>query len=175
MKNFLNYWNAISFAFTKYCNIKRKVNNIPYIIHPIRITSILRAVGYNEFEHEDLMIASLFHDLCEDTNTSLEEIDKKFGKRVASIVSELTKPKVTKGRKKDQWFEDFINNSKEAKIIKMADRIDNLLEMVDDWTKKKQLSYTNQAKIILKSCGDANKELAHKLEEIIKKNLENSL
>ncbi len=175
MRNFSNYWNAISFAFTKYGNLKRKAKDFLYIVHPIRITSILRAVGFNEFEHEDLMIGALFHDLCEDTETELKEIECLFGERVASIVDELTKPKGAKGRKEDQWLENFINHSGEAKIIKMADRIDNLLEMVDDWTVEKQISYADQAKIILRSCRDVNIELATKLEEIIKKILGNSI
>ncbi|MFW9970358.1 MAG: HD domain-containing protein [Candidatus Odinarchaeota archaeon] len=173
MKNFSNYWNALSFAFEKYGNLKRKATDIPYVIHPVRITSILRAVGFNEFEQEELMIAALFHDLCEDTNTSLEEIDKNFGKKISSIVAELTKPETAKGRKKDLWLENFAKSSEEAKIIKMADRIDNLLEMVNDWTVQKQISYANQAKIILRSCGDSNEELADKLAEIIKRVLDN--
>lgn len=168
MKNFSNYWNALSFAFVKYGNLKRKAKDILYVIHPVRITLILRAVGFNEFEHEELMIAALFHDLCEDTDTTLEEIDKLFGKKIVSIVDELTKPKDAKDHKKDQWLENFINSSKEAKIIKIADRIDNLLEMVEDWIIEKQITYANQAKIVLRSCGDANKELADKLEEVIK-------
>jgi len=175
MKDFSNYWNALSFAFEKYGNLTRKSKEIPYIIHPIRITSILRAVGFDEFENEDLMIAALFHDLVEDTDTKLNEIENKFGEKVALIVAELTKPEGANGRKKDQWLENFINDSEEARIIKMADRIDNLLEMVDDWTIEKQISYVEQAKIILKSCGDSNKQLAKKLEALINSLLERLL
>ena len=173
MKDFSNYWNALTFAFTKYGSLKRKGNDLPYIIHPIRIISILRAVGFSEFEHDDLMIAALFHDLCEDTNTKLEEIDMLFGERVSSIVNELTKPEDVKGHKKDQWLENFKNRSRESKIIKIADRIDNLMEMVNDWTLEKQKQYANQAKIILESCKDSNQELVNKLEEVIKKILDN--
>ncbi len=172
MKDFSNYWNAISFAFIKHGNLKRKAKNVPYVIHPIRVTSILRATGFNEFEHEDLMIAALFHDLVEDTDTNLAEIENQFGKSVALIVAELTKPDGAKGRKKEKWLERFIEKSKEAKIIKMADRIDNLMEKGDIWTEEKQKLYAEQAKIILKSCGDANKKLADRLDYEIKRVLE---
>ncbi|MFX1379988.1 MAG: HD domain-containing protein [Promethearchaeota archaeon] len=175
MQDFSNYWKALSFAFEKYGNLKRRAKDILYIIHPIRITLILRAAGFNEFKDEELMIAALFHDLLEDTNISFKEIEKNFGKKIVSIVNELTKPKDVKGRKKDEWLENFINSSKEAKIIKIADRIDNLLEMVDDWTVKKQVDYADQAKIILKSCGNADKELSNKLEETINNILDKSL
>jgi len=173
MKDFSNYWNAMSFAFIKYGNLKRKAKDIPYVIHPIRITTILHAAGFNEFDHDDLMIAALFHDLLEDTETTLEEIESQFGKKVGEIVVELSKPKGTKGRDKDKWLENFIENSKEAKIIKIADRIDNLMDMRDVWDVEKQRSYADQAKIILKSCGDANKQLAHKLDDCINEILSN--
>ena len=65
MKEFSNYWKALTFAFKNYGDLKRKSGNIPYIVHPIRITSILRAAGFSEFKDEDIMIAALFHDLIE--------------------------------------------------------------------------------------------------------------
>ncbi len=167
MKDFSNYWNAMSFAFIKYGNLKRKAKDIPYVIHPIRITTILHAAGFNEFDHDDLMIAALFHDLLEDTETTLKEVEDHFGKKVGEIVVELTKPKGTKGRKKDEWLEKFVKSSKDAKIIKLADRIDNLMDMRGVWSEEKQNSYASQAKIILKSCGDANKQLGKKLNDTI--------
>ena len=173
MKDFSNYWNAMSFAFIKYGNLKRKAKDIPYVIHPIRITTILHAAGFNEFDHDDLMIAALFHDLLEDTETTLEEVEDHFGKKVGEIVVELTKPKGSKGRKKDEWLEKFVKSSKDSKIIKLADRIDNLIDMRGVWSEEKQKSYASQAKIILKSCGDANKQLANKLNDTINEILGN--
>lgn len=173
MKKFSNYWNAISYAFIKYGNLKRKAKEIPYVIHPIRITAILHAADYNEFEHEDLMIAALFHDLLEDTDTNLKEVEDQFGKKVGEIIVELTKPEGAKGRKKDEWLENFVKKSKEAKTIKLADRIDNLMDMRDVWDVEKQRSYTDQAKIILNSCGNANKQLADKLDRLINEILAN--
>lgn len=167
MINFSNYWNALSFAFIKYGSLKRISSDIPYVIHPIRITTILHAAGFNEFEHEDIMIAALFHDLIEDTDIEINEIEDRFGSKIGDIVIELTKPEGAKGRKKDKWLEEFAIKSKEAKIIKLADRIDNLMDVGDIWDAEKQKSYADQAKIILKSCGDANKQLAHKLNELI--------
>jgi (p)ppGpp synthase/HD superfamily hydrolase len=141
--------------------------DIPYVVHPIRITTILHANGFNEFDHQELMIAALFHDLIENTDLDINDIESQFGKRIGEIVSELTKPKGAKGRKKDKWLENFVTKSKEAKIIKLADRIDNLMDIGDFWDEDKQKSYADQAKIILKSCSDANNQLASKLHELI--------
>ena len=76
---------------------------------------------------------------------------------------------------KDKWLEEFVIKSKSAKIIKLADRIDNLMDMKDIWDAKRQKSYADQARIILKSCGDANKQLAHKLDDSINEIISKSL
>lgn len=165
MRPFSNYWKALNFALKNYGNLKRKSGNIHYFIHPLRITLILRAAGFSEFENEDLMIAALFHDLVEDTDISLRKIEDEFGKNVASIVSEVTIPfKADKGK----YLKELKNSSIEAKIIKLADRIDNLIDTPTSfWSKDKQKSYAEQAKIILESCGDASSKLAVRLKQEI--------
>jgi len=163
MRDFSNYWKALTYAVEKYGDLTRKFSDLPYIIHPVRITAILRAGGYSEYEHEDLFIATLFHDLVEDTPTKLEEIEQVFGSKIASIVNEVSKPD---NKSKDEWLEDFDQFSAEARILKMADRIDNLLDM-RDWSSDYQKVYAKQAKIILKKCREADENLAKKLEEII--------
>ena len=165
MKEFSRYWEALNYAFEKYNNLKRKLTGLPYIIHPIRITLILRAAGYSEFQNEDLMVAALLHDLIEDTNITYDDIKKNFNLKVANIVKELSKPK---NIEKDEWLKSFENVSEEAKIIKIADRIDNLRDMVN-WPDNKKKSYAKQAEIILDKCGEANPELSFVLKFHINK------
>jgi len=165
MKDFSRYSKALKYAFINYGTLKRISGAIPYIIHPIRMTSILRAAGFTEFEDEDILIATLFHDLLEDTNTSIDEIALQFGNKVASIVKELTKPDQIN---KNEWLKSFDKMSKEAKLIKMVDRIDNLLDMdTDYWSIEKQKRYAEQGKIILEKCGNVHSGLALKLKNII--------
>lgn len=167
MKEFLNYWKALNFAMIKYGNLKRKSGDISYVIHPLRITLILRAVGFSEFNNEDIMISALFHDLIEDTEISPEEIQNKFGRKVLSIVNELSIPK---NESKETYLKNLKNASEEAKIIKLADRIDNLIDIpATSWSKEKQRSYAEQAKIILKTCGSVHEELALRLNLEIEK------
>lgn len=163
MKDYTKYWRALTFATKHYGDLTRKSSAIPYIIHPIRITSILRAAGFDEFKDEDIMISALFHDLIEDTDTTPDLIESEYGAIVASVVNELSKPK--RGSKED-WLKTFENASKEAKIVKMADRIDNLLDMEMGPIEKRK-SYAEQAKLIVKYCGNADVKLARKLQEII--------
>jgi (p)ppGpp synthase/HD superfamily hydrolase len=165
MREFETIWEAINFAFTKYGNIKRKSGDIPYVIHPIRVAMILRAAGFSEFKDKNLMLAALFHDLLEDTNLTFEELKAEFGPEVASIVKELSKPE---NISKEEWLKAFDTSSKEAKLIKIADRIDNLMDMkLPEWNVEKQKNYADQGNIILETCGTASLKLAKKLKNLI--------
>ena len=172
MNDFSRYWNAVTFVFDRHGEQKRISANIPYVIHPIRVAFILRSVGFSESEHENLMIAALCHDLIEDTETTFEEISKQFGKSVALVVNELSKPD---DKDKDEWIESFDMMSNEAKIIKMADRIDNLMDIPSSkWTRDKQVKYAQQGESIINYCGKANLKLSallkRTIQEILQKN-----
>jgi (p)ppGpp synthase/HD superfamily hydrolase len=166
MREFITLWKGLRFAFLKYGNIKRKSTEIPYVIHPIRVALILRAAGFSEFKYKNLLLAALFHDLLEDTDLTFEELKTEFGREVALIVKELSKPvKINK----DDWLKSFITASKNAKLIKLADRIDNLMDMKSSkWDEEKQKLYAKQGLIILETCGKANSRLANELEKLIK-------
>ena len=167
MKEYSNYWKALTFAFKKYGNLKRKSDDIPYVVHPIRITAILRAAGFSENEDEDIMIAALFHDLIEDTETSLRDIENNYGKKVASIVKELSKPE---HEDKDEWIKSFKTTSNEAKIVKMVDRIDNLMDLnISYWSAERKKSYAKQGRLILETCGHVNEDIALELKKAIQK------
>lgn len=170
MKDYKKLRDAFTYAVKHYDGEVRKGSNIPYIIHPLHILTILRSTGFSDFKNEDLMIAALFHDLIEDTEVCEEDIANHFGKKIASIVKELSNPE--HGNKEDH-FRKLQDASYEAKVIKLADRIDNLSDIHSiNWPIEKKRSYLKQGKIILESCGEAHQDLADKLEEIIRKNLE---
>jgi guanosine-3',5'-bis(diphosphate) 3'-pyrophosphohydrolase len=171
MNDFSRYWDALTFVFSRHDEQKRKSANIPYVIHPIRVALILRSVGYSEFKHENLMIAALCHDLIEDTETTFEELSEQFGKQVALFVDELTRPDNTN---KDEWINTFETKSMEAKVIKMADRIDNLKDMPSSkWTRETQIKYAQQGDQILKHCRHANLKIAGILKRTIQEVLQN--
>ncbi len=59
----------------------------PYIIHPILVASIVASIT----DDESMAIAALLHDVVEDTETTIEDIESLFGKDVAHLVEGLTK------------------------------------------------------------------------------------
>ena len=77
---------ALDFAVKSHKNQFRKSGE-PYVVHPILVSAI--TAYFSNDEH--MVIAALLHDVVEDTEASIEEIEKSFGKDVAHIVDGLTK------------------------------------------------------------------------------------
>ncbi len=80
---------AIEFATLKHSGQVRKIAGTPYILHPLEVCAIVGTMT----KDKEVLAASLLHDTVEDTNTTLEEIREKFGKRVALLVMTETEEK----------------------------------------------------------------------------------
>lgn len=84
----LDYINlAFNFANDAHRGTKRKSGE-PYILHPIAVAKIVSAeIGLGAKS----IICALLHDVVEDTDHTIEEIERIFGKKIASIIEGLTK------------------------------------------------------------------------------------
>jgi GTP pyrophosphokinase len=100
----------------------------PYIVHPVAVAQILLSL------QPDLatLQAALLHDVTEDTEIKLEEIEKIFGSEVAKLVHGMDKLAVVKVRAEDQeaekWKKMFLAMANDVRIvfIKLADRLHNM-------------------------------------------------
>lgn len=119
---------ALEFATKSHNGILRKSGE-PYIIHPIAVSQILMD---NQMDYSTV-IAGLLHDVVEDTEISLDEIAKLFGKTVAKLVDGVTKiDEFT--IKKDNLTEDdsrkrlllAMGDDIRVIFIKLADRLHNM-------------------------------------------------
>jgi len=118
---------AYDFAEKAHAGQKRKSQE-PYITHPLAAALLLAQMQLDI----NIIIAALLHDVPEDTPVTLEEVEKNFGKDVASMVKGITKL----GRLKYRGVERYIENLRKmfvamaedirVMIIKFADRIHNL-------------------------------------------------
>ncbi len=101
----------------------------PYISHPIAVASILLDYCMDT----DTICAALLHDVVEDTDTSLDDLKRKFGEDVALLVDGVTKiGQVPLNSKEEQQAENIrkilMAMSKDIRviIIKLADRLHNM-------------------------------------------------
>lgn len=103
----------------------------PYIIHPLRAANcLIKEVGITD---ADIVIATLLHDVVEDTPATLEVIEEKYGSRVRGLVKDLTRERPEneteeqKKQSKPLKFKWFIEEAPtEAALIKCADLLDNM-------------------------------------------------
>jgi (p)ppGpp synthase/HD superfamily hydrolase len=77
---------ALAFASARHAGQHREVDRAPFIAHPIEVASLLRRAG-----HRDHVIAAgLLHDLLEKTATTGAELDRRFGPRIARLVTTVS-------------------------------------------------------------------------------------
>ncbi len=120
---------AMAFARDAHKGQIRKNSNQPYIIHPIEVAEI---IAEYEINHEDLIIAALLHDVVEDTEHTLEEIQEEFGADVARYVRDVTdldKSLSWKTRKKNK-IKHIRAASFDSKLLSAADKISNMRAFV---------------------------------------------
>lgn len=112
-------------------------NPKPVILHSIRVGLHLYNLDYDK----DIVIAAILHDLIEDTDTKTEDVEAKFGNKIATLVEansfdESIQDK-TEGYKEN--FERCRKAGKDALIVKAADFFDNAdyynLASTDELTK----------------------------------------
>ncbi|HEU4748773.1 MAG TPA: HD domain-containing protein, partial [Gemmatimonadaceae bacterium] len=117
---------AIEFASCKHSMQRRKDKDAsPYINHPIAVAHLLADTG----GVTDLvtLMAAVLHDTIEDTKTTAEELEARFGRTVRKVVEELTDDKsLDKAVRKQQQIDHAPKISREAKAIKLGDKIANV-------------------------------------------------
>lgn len=132
---------AFEFANSAHAGVKRKSGE-PYIIHPIAVAQIVSGeIGLGATS----IIAAILHDVVEDTDYSLDDIQNLFGEKVAKVVDGLTKlsdeitaqhdsKQATNFRKMLMTLSDDVR----VILIKLADRLHNM-RTLDSMPAAKQL------------------------------------
>ena len=97
----------------------------PYFAHVVRVSWVLRDLFH--IKDTSTILASILHDVVEDTDTEIEEIENLFGKTVAQYVELLTKNQALPKRQREhEYDEKLINAPETVQIAKLADVYDNL-------------------------------------------------
>jgi guanosine-3',5'-bis(diphosphate) 3'-pyrophosphohydrolase len=136
---------AVAFAAEKHRNQRRKdADASPYINHPIALTNVLANEG--GITNKDVLCAAILHDTIEDTETTEAELRLAFGDKIATIVLEVTDDKsLDKAARKQMQIEHAPHISIEAKMVKLADKISNLRDILSTppagWPLERKLAY----------------------------------
>jgi guanosine-3',5'-bis(diphosphate) 3'-pyrophosphohydrolase len=148
---------------------KKKFEEIGVGNHYLEVYQILK----DEFhvEDEEVLIAGLLHDTLEDTDTTPEEIEKTFSKKVADMVEEVSHPKNYSGAQIDEFYEKIKHISWGGKMIKLADFKSHLPKFIGAFTgwgdykvKETNNKYVVSILNFLESCEDSEaKDIVFKL------------
>jgi guanosine-3',5'-bis(diphosphate) 3'-pyrophosphohydrolase len=144
---------ALAFAADKHRDQRRKdAAASPYINHPIALANVLVREG--DVTDPAVLAAALLHDTVEDTQTTPAELKAAFGPAVAAIVEEVTDDKsLPKAERKRLQIEHAATMSREAKLVKLADKICNLRDMADHppakWDLVRRREYFEWAKAVI--------------------------
>lgn len=117
-----------------------------------------------------MIAAAWLHDTMEDCGVTREELQEKFGDKVAELVCELTNPskqhpELSREERKLMDRRQLAAASNEAKLIKLADRADNMVSVAGDKlvpSKFKQ-KYTNESLLLLEALKGTNESLEREI------------
>ena len=133
---------ALEFASEKHKGQYRPdVYRSPYIIHVIRVCRILiEEAGITDTE---IVISTLLHDVIEDCRVTEKDLEKQFGKKVTTLVKSVSQNSFPSRK---SYMLHFKKASKETKLMKICDRVDNLYSLLDKtlWKNKMILDYVTE-------------------------------
>ena len=137
--------NAFEMAAEAHKTMRRKSGE-PYILHPLAVSRIcVEEIGLGVRS----TICSLLHDTVEDTDISLDDVQREFGREIAKIVDGLTKISNVIDVNESQQAENFrkllltLTDDPRVILIKLADRLHNM-RTLDSMKTEKQLKIASE-------------------------------
>ena len=124
----------------------RRVSGEPYIYHPIAVAHIAaKEIGLGSTS----IICALLHDVVEDSNYKIEDIERLFGKKIAKIIEGLTKISEVFHNDISLQAENFrkmlltLSDDIRVILIKLADRLHNM-RTLESMTNQKKLKISSE-------------------------------
>ena len=136
---------AFDLAKESHKGVKRRSGE-PYILHPVAVAKIVTAeIGLGATS----ITCALLHDVVEDTEYTLEDIDHLFGKKISAIIDGLTKISDVFDKQSSLQAENFrkmlmtLSDDVRVILIKLADRLHNM-RTLDSMPQHKQLKIAGE-------------------------------
>ena len=164
-------FKALAFSAEKHTKQRRKdIEESPYINHPIALANILAQRWVID---ENVLCAAILHDTLEDTETTADELREHFGEKITSIVLEVTDDKsLEKSVRKQKQVEHAASISHEAKLVKLADKIANITDIINtppaDWSNDRKKDYFDWAKAVVDNLRGSHQGLEKDFDDLLK-------
>ncbi len=136
---------AFNTSLEAHKNMRRKSGE-PYILHPLAVAQIaVEEIGLGTTS----IVAALLHDVVEDTELEIKDIEREFGHSVARIIEGLTKISGVFDYGTSQQAENFrkmlltLSDDVRVILIKLADRLHNM-RTLDSMARDKQLKIASE-------------------------------
>lgn len=128
---------AIAFATKAHEGQVRKGTTIPYILHPLEAATIVGTMTTDD----EIIASAVLHDVVEDTDTTVEQIEELFGYRVARLVAAESEDKrenlpaqSTWKVRKQETLDHLKNAQIDVKMIALGDKLSNVRAIHRDYT-----------------------------------------
>ena len=131
---------AMLFAIERHSGQRRKLQNTPYILHPMEVVSIVGTMT----DDQETLAASVLHDTVEDAGVTFDDIEDRFGKRVALLVMTETENKREERPPSETWHirkEEtliILAHTKDiaVKMMWLGDKLSNMRSFYREYLKK---------------------------------------
>jgi len=127
---------AYRFALEKHRS-QFRASGAPYLEHLERVAHRLQTAGFHD---EATISGGLLHDTLEDTDTTEQELEERFGRDVTALVVSLTlKPNVPFDEQASGYYHQIVKAGPRSVAIKLADIADNLndIEAIPGWRSRR--------------------------------------
>ena len=116
---------AIIFAAKVHDGMRRKKSDVPYILHPMEAAVIVGTLTSDQH----VIAAAVLHDVVEDTDITIEEVEERFGSRVRELVGSETENKRTDRPPEETWI---LRKEESLAMLKNADDVAILMVWLGD-------------------------------------------
>lgn len=158
---------AMVFAKDRHKEQKRKYSGLPYFVHLAEVASLVSMALPND---ENAIAAAYLHDVVEDTEVTINEVVKLFGKDIGELVSQLTDVSSpsdgNRAKRKEIDRKHYEFASPRAQTIKLADLISNSRSIIKEDPEFAKI-YMEEKKLLLPYLKDGNKVLYELAEKFV--------
>ena len=128
---------AVAFAVKAHDGMRRKKSDAPYILHPMEAAVIVGTMT----DDQNLIAAAALHDVVEDAQITIEEIEQRFGRRVRELVESETEdkrenlpPETTWRIRKEESLE-VLKNTEDLGVLMvwLGDKLANMRSIYRDF------------------------------------------